>query len=370
MCPRCKSVLAIPPGCGDCFARCGQCRFKFRLPQQTAVTDEAIAGWLSEPAEIDESVKAGVERAEPSAVSEESSGQTVVLPAITGEIRLVKVDRRGALFEFPASRLLEKPFRCTMPRRCLRCGTRVHLHAHVIIFAHQLTDSVSLEAEHSAGSLRLSEKEVRDLSCEDVIARLPRVPNVPAPGDLPMPYWLCDMCSSAGVISGQIQVSSTTGKGKCRLLIRNLRGAEEFLMAAGGRDTDSCAELKKWIDATEENPWDTVPLVIQHRLEQWFKPDRGEHFVTYVPDRDYMRTEDGMAGLVISDRRLIYHRQTRHREAGVTEPLELQLATGGGKGSLRIKTAEWEVKHIALDRDGIDRLRRGLVQAKFQAVWH
>ncbi len=354
---------------GGSIVRCGLCSSRFRLPKTIAVTDEVISSWLhqdyyehEQPVEAEESARAAG-KAEP-------SGQTQILPAISsGGIRLVKVDRRGALFEFPSDRLKDIAFRCAMPRRCMSCGARAHLHVHVIIFAHQLVDSVSLEAEHSAGSLKLSEQEVRALTGEEVLARLPKVPNVPSPGDNPMPYWLCDMCSAAGVVSGQISVDSETGKGWCRLLIHNLRRAEEFLAAVGGKENESYAELKKWVDATVETPWDTVPLVIQHRLEQWFHRAGDEEFIAYVPDRDRVRTEDGMCGLLISNRRVIYHTDMRHRESEASEPLELQLAHGSGKSRLQIKTPQWEVKHFTLDRDGIEKLRSGLIKGRFKATW-
>lgn len=373
MCPKCRSILAVPPGMGGSIVRCGRCSSRFRLPKTIAVTDEAISSWLHEDRHergqtvaIEESRKAATK----AAMEENPSGQTQILPAIaTGEIRLVKVSRRGAMFEFPSDRLTDSTFRCAMPRRCMRCGTRAHLHVHVIIFAHQLVDSVSLEAEHSAGSLKLSEQEVRALTGEEILARLPNVPNVPRPGDNPMPYWLCDMCSAAGVVSGQINANSETGKGWCRLLIHNLRRSEEFLAAAGGKDNESYAELKKWVEATAETPWDTVPLVVQHRLEQWFHPAHGEQFTAYIPDRDRGRNEDGMCGLLISNRRLIYHTDLRHRESEVSAPLELQLAQGSGKSRLQIKTAQWQVKHFTLDRDGIEKIRRGLIKGKFKANW-
>jgi len=368
LCPVCGTVLAVPPGYSNCFVRCGQCHHRFRLPRRIAATEDAIANWLTEGRERDEDDLATVEnRAAPT--DESVSGGTAILPSVGHSLRLVEIGRQRVLFEFPASRLLESAFRCAMPRRCLRCGARAHLHVHVIIYTPRLADSISLEAEHSAGELKLNEAEASKLSPEELLQHLPRVPNVPHPGDLPMPYWLCDMCTGAGMISGQINMNSATGEGFCRLLFRNLRRAEEFLINAGERDSPSHTELRRNITATAENPWDTLPLVVQHRLQQWFQPGAGERFVAYIPDRDRARTEDGMAGIAVSNRRLIYHRQMRHREVGITEVIELQMATETGKDILRIKTSKWQAKHITLDRVGIDRLRRALTAAKFRAFW-
>jgi hypothetical protein len=184
-----------------------------------------------------------------------------------------------------------------------------------------------------------------------------------------MPYWVCDMCSGSGTVSGQIHVNPDTGKGWCRLFIRSLRRAMEFMVNAGGEGAEGYTALKERMEQTAENPWDTLPEVIQHRLQQWYRPERGEQFIVYIPDRDRARTEDGMAGVVISTIRLIYHNPRHHRECRSGEPMELEHASGKGKGSVSIKTSVWEIKHMTVDRDGITRMRRGLSAGKFKAVW-
>ena len=377
LCPNCGALLTAPPGCQNCIVRCGMCHCRFRLPRRIAVTEDIAANWVQE--DLRRALSEDVDHTR--RVTEQEvpiSGRTAVLDAIRGEedfsgtgkdIRILDLNRKGVLFQFPASRLKESSFRCAMPRRCLGCSARAHLHAHVIIFTPELLDSVSLEAEHAAGAMQVSEREARDLSQEQLIERLPRVPSAPSPGDLPMPYWLCDMCSGAGVISGQIRVHSVTGEGVCRLAMRNLRRAEEFLIAAGGEGSNSHVMLQQRIAQSTENPWDLLPDVVRHRIEQWYRPAPGERFLAYVPDRDHARTEDGMAGVLITNRRLIVHSNRRHKEATPRDSLELEFAAGQDKEILRIKAPAWEVSHIPLDRDGKLTLRRGLAKAAITARW-
>ncbi|MFP4104962.1 MAG: hypothetical protein ACLFVU_02635, partial [Phycisphaerae bacterium] len=210
------------------------------------------------------------------------SGDTAVMPAIEVPIRLVRLSAGGALLEFPASRLTDKDFRCAIPRECIRCRARSHLLAYPVIYRPELKQGVSLSAEHSTGSLRLQNHEVSGLSCGELLRRLPRVPNVPPPGDLPMPYYVCDMCTASKQILGQIQVNSSTGHGWCRLLIRNLRIAEKFLVNVGAEDTGDHEQIKQRLSAMEESPWNSVPQGVQNRLQQWYQPHPGEKFVAYV----------------------------------------------------------------------------------------
>ena len=369
----------MPAGHAGEIVQCTKCQQRFRIPKPAGITDDTITSWLSDaivPPNIgDDDLNASrTVKAPVSAAPRPEPKKTIVSgppPSdVVGEpIRLVKFGDAGALMEFQAARLREVPFRCAMPRRCLRCGTPAHLLAHIIIYAPQLVDNVSLEAEHAAGELRLVEDQIRDLGPEQLLERLPMVPNVPSPGNLPMPYWVCDMCSGAGLISGQIQVNSQTGNGVCRLKIRSLRRAMEFMEFVGGNSSKAFKLLREHIESSTENPWEQLPSVIQHRVEQWYKPTTGEQYIAYIPDRDRTRTEDGMSGLLISNRRLIFHTRLRHSETTSEKPLKLQLSNDGGKLSVKIETPIWDIKHLVLDKDGANLLRRALVASGFRPVW-
>jgi len=373
-CPSCGATLAVPNDSLKRRIRCGRCKHRFVLATQSeAVLEKVVASWLSdeEEPEATEEMPQGEALAEkaPAAAPEEAPLPESRQPR-KGNIRVVKIER-GVLFEFPVSRLLDPEFRSAFPRQCLSCESRAHLRAHVVIYAGQLVqDSISMEDEHSAGTLVLSDEEVRGLSDEEILDRLSRVPNVPHPADLPMPYWVCDMCSGTGQVSGQIQVNPETGKGWCRLFIRNVHRSLEFMVNAGGEGAEGYDMLKERVEQTAEHPWDNLSEVVQHRIQQWFQPKGGEQFIAYVPDRDHVRTEDGVAGVLISNRRLIYHNPRRHWEMSVEDPVELQTFTGGGRGSVSISTPSWSIRQMSVDRDGLTRMRRALALSKFQAVWH
>ncbi len=368
LCPECGTLLDVPPGKADCFVRCGNCQHRFRLPRRIAVTDDAIASWLGEGLSEVEKIHAA-ERQLKEHEKAASSDRTAVLPAISNAIRLVKSDASGALFEFPGSRLSETAFRCAMPRRCLRCGGRNNLQAHVIIYSAHLVSASYEESEAISGELVVKDEAVSRLSNEDMLARLPNVPNVPKPADQPMPYWLCDMCSSRGLISGQIRTSSK-GVGLCRLWIGNLRRAEEFLVAAGGDDAPGHAELRHRIAATVDNPWQVLSTAAQNRLQQWYRPQPGEHFIAYIPDCDRARSEEGLAGIVVTNRRVVYHTLSRHKEVTLGEKLELQEEVDRGRQLVQMKCPSWDVKHVAIGRDGLVKLKNALTQARFRAIWH
>jgi hypothetical protein len=92
------------------------------------------------------------------------------------------------------------------------------------------------------------------------------------------------------------------------------------------------------------------------------------HFA-YVADRDHARTEDGMAGVVISTDRLIYHSPLRHRETRAGAPLEVECGETGQAEVLSIVCPSWTLKRMKADRDGLTQCRRGLSMSKLNPVW-
>ena len=358
----------MPADVRDCAVRCGLCRETFRLPKDVPVPEDTIFGWLHRPDED------GDERASTlMPLSGKASRKTDhAASSETGQskIRLVSLERSGAIFEFPAEYLRQAKFRCSIPRVCIHCLGRVHLSAHLIIFAPQLRDSISLEAEHKAGQLTIPQERLSGLTGEEMLQHLPEIPNVPAPANLPMPYWVCDLCSGAGAISGQIKVDQASGHGHCRLFMRHLQVAASFLGAVAGTHSQDFARFVEFAKRAKKDRWDALPTVVRHRLEQWFRPADDERFIAYIPDRNRARTEDGMAGVIISTRRLIYRRPPIHHELSSDSTVTLQVRTSKGKEIATISSAEgFKSRPITLDREGKMALQKALSEGKFKAAW-
>lgn len=360
-CPGCSRLLALPGEVRDCSVRCGHCRLVFQLPRRVAVPDDTILGWLHVPDE-DDAPATGADTLAPLAQPD--------APQPNGKaLRLASLGRRGAVFEFPAEFLRSGAFRCSMPRVCMHCLARTRLSAHLVIFASQLRDSISLEAERKAAQLSIPQERLSKFHGKDLLARLPEVPNVTPPGNLPMPYWLCDLCTGAGEISGQIHVNPQTGRGVCRLAIRNLQVAAAFFASAGSEGTGDYARIRAFLRRLREDRWEALPSVVRHRIEQWFRPASKERFLAYVADRHFARTEDGMSGLVLSDHRLVYHRPPLHQELPTPGPLMMQVRIAGGNNVVTIDAPGGKRRPIAIDRRGIMQLRRALSEGGFRAVW-
>lgn len=361
-CPSCGAVLSYQPDTRFTHARCSKCGSRFELPT-CAISEDAVAAWLDEGEDAPKFVKP------PEPVAPTPAAQQLIDAYSDIEVHAVKCDRSGVLLQFPSRLLMEPRFRLAMPRRCMQCGTRSHLEAHVIIFSSTLKNSVSLEAEHLAGKMTLAGEQAKLLAGQALLECLPRVPNVPPPADLPMPYWLCDMCSESGSVCGQYEPCENPAEGRCHLFISKLRRAEEFLEALGARGTPSFNLVAHTRGEIGDNPWDSLSLVVQNRLGQWSKPHEDEMFLGYAPDRDLARTEDGMAGLVLTNKRMLHHSRLRHHEVTCDDPLEIKLTTADGTHLINISSAKWSAA-LKLDGEGLVMLRRGLTKGMFRVLWH
>jgi hypothetical protein len=359
-CPKCQTVLLLPLDLPVTAVRCGACRTSFQLPRRLPVPEETIYGWLHQDRDAEEPTRSGDTLA-PLPGQQPRSAEA-------SHLRLVMVSHRGALLEFSTEVLRGTNLRSALPRVCVHCLDRRHLAAHLVIFAPQLRDSISLEAERQAGDLVFPDNQLADLSGAELLLRLPKVPSIPSPGNLPMPYWLCDLCSGAGEVSGQIQVNTQTGHGTCRLQIRNLQVAGSFVATVDGARTSAYSQLRDLLDHMQEDRFDALPTVVRHRLEQWFKP-HNERFLAYAPDRSRSRTEDGMAGVVVSTRRLVYHRPPLHGELLATSPVTLVAKYQNGKEIITFTSGEWLGRTMPLDRASLVALRRALSEGQFKATW-
>lgn len=377
-CPKCQALLNLPGGIGQAKVRCPACRhvFRVRISPKPSLED-TIAAWLhddgrEEAVEPDQAPPPGqplpLTAAGPT--SEEELEIAAELPAAgRRDIRLVSIERRGALFEFSTDCLESEAFRCAIPRACVHCLARHHLTAHLIIFGPQLRDSISLEGERRTTQLRIPQDEVAGAEGPAMLRLLPKVPDVPDPGNLPMPYWVCELCRGRGWIAGQIKVNPETGQGICRLRIRSLNLALGFFAKAGGKTGADYQRLQDFIEHMEENLWDALPSVVRHRVEQWFRPRIGERFLAYVPDRAFARSEDGMNGLAVSTHRLVYHHPPLHQESVRQNELTIQVRPAKGNEVAAIEAAHFKRRSIALDRGGMMILRQALSQGNFRASW-
>ena len=374
-CPHCPTILQLPEGFAGNKLRCSQCHTPFRLP---SMSDADILGVLGRRNMADSTVDGAqnisgdvVELIDIPDLSGGHRLHATVGPYKTGVdgVVLIEAGRKGARFKIDAYALKDVAVRSAMPRRCLRCGSKSHVRPHPIIFSHSLRDSATVETEFAGEQPPLTEQEATTLPIPEVLERMGEIARIPAPANLPFVYWICDMCTPNDMVLARNEISSETHQGHVQLQIARLWRAEEFVHGLGGKESDAYGVITEAIEHHIESPWDQLPGVVQQRLRQWYTPRSKEKFVAFVPIHTRLRAESGMAGVIISTQRMIYHHSMRHRDCEKDESITLTFARQEGQLRLSVEGNGWSLKNLHIDQAGLESLRRALLSEKFNAVW-
>jgi len=369
-------VLGVPDGYGGNRFLCGKCGTRFKVP---ALSDSEIVDLIG-IRNLDETSAGNMPSMDMSAMGslgeEDAAGkngssstqtQATFDTGMEG-FSIVRIDSQGVLFEFRPDVYKKAEFRAAMPCRCLRCGVSHYLKPHLVIFSHLMRESSILENELIVSRPELTEDQLVQLDPASILKLMPEIKRLPKPANLPMPYWICDMCSPANMIFAQGKFQEN-GSGIMRMQIHKIWRALEFLKNLGCEGSAAWTRLEIECNEKPESAWDALPGMVQQRLRQWYKPAKGEEFAAYAPDRSKNRTEDGMSGLVVTNRRLIYNCSLRQKETGKTRPTDMDFTMENGRLKLDIKTPDWEVKGLFVDKAGLERLRRAMIAEQFNATW-
>lgn len=361
-CPNCKMEIVFDDRHLGCKARCRTCGDVFMLTPMDL--EDSVAGWLLEDVEDltppPPSAKAPpVHRAAAPAPAVTRAASAGGSQAGTLPIKLTHVDTMGGFFIFPPSLLYDVGFRSSMPRHCLGCGSTSGLNVHLIVWSSKLPHRDRLRLKPGSAQVRILAETLVRLNGPELLDRLPRVPNMPEPFSLPMPYFVCNRCSPSGQVITHVRPVRGGGE-VCELGIGCLKRASEFLAANVGRDSPEYRKLVDEDRQRRDDPWQSLPLAVRNRIAQWYTPDRGERFLAFIRDHDFAPTETGVGGLVLTNRRMIVHKYAAHREIDVHETLQLQAQRRKNYLDLHIGSETVKPVDLHCDFKAPDTLRTAL----------
>ena len=360
ICPGCKTALQVPDSAIGKKGRCATCSESFLIapPVEQAeeaskhAPDDTIMGWL------DEAVRNAPDPADSMAGDMASLGPRRGFP-----IHLDHVDSMGAFFHFNSSLLYDTEFRSSFPQRCIVCGSRQSLSIHLIVWSGKLQGGNRKEQPIRRSPFVLELDTMQSLRGPDLLGQLPRVENVPEPYCLPFPYFICRKCSAVGTVVTEVHVDPEGNGEECELGISSLRQAEKFALAVCGPDDSGPKEIRRARKERKGDPWKALPLAIRVRIQRWFTPDDGEKFVAYIPDADYSKAEAGLAGLVLTDQRLIYHKSVAQTEFPLAEHLTLTPRKAGSRTHLEIKSESGKTAKLSTQASTADDIQRLIQRA-------
>ncbi len=346
-CPECGVVLAVPPGCEGMKGKCRGCGAVLRVDELLAnqpSLDDTIAGWLSEAQSSSESAGGSrrVASAKPAAKRPPAKRKPSAKPAAGPSgahprfaLRLDHVDAMGAFFQFDSRVLYDPEFRGSFPQKCVVCGGRDSLAVHLVDWSANKSKGSGRTADHSPCVFDLD--RFKGASGREIVDMIGRTNLLSEPYCLPFPYYVCRCCSPVGALVTDIRTAEDGRGATCELGIASLQQAYEWCIVACGKDCKASKALRKASMEDTERDWRLLPLAVRNRIRQWYEPSDGEKFVAYIQDADFTQAEAGLAGVVLTDRRLVYHKSLADTAIPLNESISVEPQHDNGRTKVRIE---------------------------------
>lgn len=431
-CPSCGSRLSVPADAGGKSARCPSCKAQFVVPDLQTILDETVACWmdldrLHNDEELEDTAEdlagapdAGEQPASPPPAppvvrADRSAGATAPEPGwcainphieISGvtssaggsfvidrlpekpasdehatvrppvdphriALQIVDIGAFGVRFRFPAQCLNNANFRASMPMRGMLSGERdpLRLIARPLAWIDKATGHLintgELEARYEI-RLRASQ------SPREIVAAMATMDELPPPFNQPMPYFVSHGESSDAKVHCET-FANPTGM-QCEVVIPSLRYALDWLGRVNGVCGDDYAALELQTLKYEAQAWRAIPSGVRHRLAVWFDFQGDEEFLGYFNDSDFSKSDAGLAGLILTSRRVVWCKYHQHGFASLEEPGELVAAEDGRFADLYLRARGTRRKLVRLREDDVrtlaDLLFRlgGSLQLEFESA--
>ncbi len=272
-----------------------------------------------------------------------------------------QVHTNGVILRFEARWLECERFRASLPMCCVISGeaNRTKLLARPLVFGDQsrgkITSVEPVEARH--------EQTVNEvLVPADIVQAMGMLMDLPHPVNLAMPYYV-----SVGHRHESIRCSASMGPDgrlMCDVAMPNLRVALDWLGRVNGVCGPEYERLEQDVLLTESCGWREMEEVTRQRIAVWCDFEPRERFITYVADSDFSKRDAGLAGLVITDRRLVFHKHHRNGEVRFNEPATLYLRKGDNEVAVVLETGHSRSRVGKIKPDDMHRVIDALANAE------
>ena len=235
-------------------------------------------------------------------------------------LHLHSVQRLSTNFWFPVETLKDAEFRASFPQVCASCVKEKHLKVYLVSWPSKLIRSQAYGGlePRSRSVARLD--ELPKIDPVEILSYLPLQEPAPSPMICRFPT---TSAKAARWRTKWWERLRSPGEGeRCWLSVANIEVARLFLATNCGTEDEDYYRLIGQRDIHKANTWHTLPNSIRSRLSGWYKPIAEEVFIDYLRDED-PGMEAGDAGLVITDRRLVYHKEQTWRNFPFTENLTI-----------------------------------------------
>ncbi len=367
-CPTCDQKYRIKLDRIGRHAVCKKCHQRFRIQPDDPIDDETILGWVMEEGTPEQSVmgSTSIFRSTKVPKTRPTLGEwTPPPPPERPRVKLDHIDDNGAHFEFPAKELNNADVRKSFPLKCVHCLSDSQLEVHLVIWGEKLPRQDAFHRNELRDKafgrldqlLRTQQKRWFD--------HLEPMTILPPPFCNPFPYFVCSQCKAAGEITGHTR--HRNGEDVCQITIAKLDLALEFFTNNGGQSAMNYRSLADAAQRQRDDRWRRLSLPVRTRISTWFKPGEGEKFHAYFADSDFARAETGTAGVVLTNKRLVYKKYAATREYAVGAGGNIEIHANHRKASIRISQSGHRDATLHASPHSASRLAKAL--SKLDKPW-
>ena len=418
-CPACQTPLNVPPSASGRRARCPACGDRFIIPTRTDLMDDTVSGWIEQDVEdvyedrdrvADANQASRVmpalkeEPKEPEAQEPEpASGETIVgvpfdqqmaeqakreasaprprpRPTVPQSRRstdgdddsskyprnlrtdpksphlvVLKCGSAGVRFAFDAKWLSHEGFRSSMPTRCAYSGAadRTKLIARPMVFADRARGTKTTAAEISSNH---DIQSLADAGPRKLMQMMGTIEGMPSPFLYPMPYYISTRyanktihCMTRDRPSGGITAEVVIPDAICAL---------EWLSRVNGVCGEEYEMLERDTSLLHGDKFQELSEVCRGRIQSWCKLRPHEVFQVYLNDADFGRLDEGLAGVIVTDQRVVYCKYHHRGQVRLDEEGAKVVAKPGGRFfSLTLHLGENRSKMCKLLKADVPKLK-------------
>ena len=267
---------------------------------------------------------------------------------------------KGILLAFDAVWLKSETFRLSMPKRCVKTGRGIDAGLHVRPMIFHNTTKGDIQHIH-----QLETKYARPFrkgdSARNHMKSIGRVEEMPSPFDRPMLFYTTSASSSDPLHS--VVHTGDEGNRHCEVLIPHAEVALQWLERVNGICGIEHALLRGDVANLSSDAWISLPEATRRRLEVWARFQRGERLKVYLNDADMSSADEGLAGVVVTDQRLLYHKYRRSRSISLKQEGVLHVRADDKVARLTLQSFGRTARAGKIRRSDMNRLVEALADA-------
>ena len=239
---------------------------------------------------------------------------------ITGprpHLAVLEINQSGVKFAFDSIWLEQMAFRCSMPVRGVFGGNKLRedLRARPMVWADRSGAVIRSVAEVEA---RYEQPFLPNWNHRDVINAMGIIEGLPRPFCNPMPYFVDKYHLNLSLSCSTFK--RPDGGLTCEVIIVNGEVALEWLRNVNGICGPEYEALERELQILHSDRWAMLPEQVRQRVSVWCRFQTRERFQLYLNDAEMAQRDAGLAGIVITDRRLIYHKFHHNGQVDLASP--------------------------------------------------